>query len=769
MCVTTTSAHRVLREAVRQFLSATSEPAEVLTVQETDLGYRPEMWQTMADQLGLQGILVEERFGGSGGGIADVVVVAEEFGRFAACSPFFGSSVLTTLAVTHCADERWKDALLPKLAAGTLVGSLAFADGEGWWHDGQAAVRATRAGDDCWALDGRAHYVLFGHCADLVVVAAESDDGTGLFVVESSDPAVHIDRMPVLDLTRPLCTMTFDGAAGRRISGDGDCAGKLSAALDQALVVQAAERVGGARRCMQLTVDYAKTRHQFGRPIGSNQAVKHDLADMLRSIEPLGAAVQVAAHTADTRPEELPALASLLSAAGAERYLQIAGETIQLHGAIGFTWEHEAHLHLKRAKTDQLLFGSSTSHRERVLDGILTGRVQVERPLRTEEPERPAALRVEVRSWLADHQDQGLPLEYAQEPFGHERTEAEDRWIDVLREGRWLCLSWPEEYGGRGLGPAEALVVEEEFAHAGLRRPHLGPGEELLAPALLTHGTEEQKRRHLPRILSGEDTWCQGFSEQETGSDLASLRTSGTVDGDELVITGEKIWTSYADTANMMFLLCRTDREAPRHRGISYVLVPMADNGIEIAPIRRPSGDYGFAQERISGARASLGDVVGGLGNGWKVAMTTLGAERAGKAATQYVGYRYELGLLVGRLQELGRLDDATVRQRLADLAIEVELMRAVGSVIGARVAAGQSVDELLAIDKANWSEYHADFGSVALELIGATAVMRPPGNGYRLDPLQRVFLESRGRRIARGSNQIQRNIIAERILGLPR
>ncbi len=149
--------------------------------------------------------------------------------------------------------------------------------------------------------------------------------------------------------------------------------------------------------------------------------------------------------------------------------------------------------------------------------------------------------------------------------------------------------------------------------------------------------------------------------------------------------------------------------------------------------------------------------------------MTTLGAERAGKAATQYVGYRYELGLLVERLRKCGRLGDATVRQRLADLATEVELMRAVGSVIGARVAAGQSVDELLAIDKVNWSEYHADFGSAALELIGAAAVVRPPGEGYRLDPMQRVFLESRGRRIARGSNQIQRNIIAERILSLPR
>lgn len=775
MSLTTTAEHRALRAAVRQFLAETSAPAEVLAVQETELGYRDEMWQTMADQLGLQGMLVDEKFGGSGAGIADIVVVAEELGRFTACTPFFGSSVLATSAIADCAQEQWQSELLPDLAAGVRIGCLAFADADGWWRGGPAddsmssRLRAHRAGDG-WTLDGQAHHVLFGHCADVVVVAAECDNGMGLFLVEPADPEVRRHRRPVLDMTRPLTTISFDGAKAQRISGDVDIAEALAWVLDKALVVQSAERVGGARRCLDLTADYAKSRSQFGRPIGSNQAVKHGLADMLAGIEPIAAATVVAAHAADTRSPELPVLVSLLSAAGSERYLQVAGESIQLHGAIGFTWEHEAHLHLKRAKTDQLLFGSSTWHRERLLAGVLAaGQTQSQAPTRPDEPARVAALRTEVRSWLAEHRDEGMPLEYAQDPFGHERSEAESRWIDRLREGRWLCLSWPQEYGGRALGPVEVLAVEEEFAHARLRRPHLGMGEDLLAPALLAYGSAEQKLRFLPRILSGQDLWCQGFSEPETGSDLASLRTRGVVDGDELRITGEKIWTSHADQATMMFLLCRTDREAPKHRGISYVLVPMADNGIDVDPIRRPSGDSGFAQERLTDARAPLGNVIGGLNNGWQVAMTTLGAERAGQAATQYVGYRYEIGLLIQRLDKAGRLGDTTVRQRLADLVIEVELMRSVGSVIGARVAAGQSVDALLAIDKVNWSEYHCTFGSVALELIGASALIRPEGEGYELDPLQRVFLESRGRRIARGSNQIQRNIIGERVLGLPK
>ncbi|CAG7579859.1 acyl-CoA dehydrogenase [Rhodococcus opacus] len=767
MGMTTPAEHRALRDAVREFLTATSKPAEVLADQDTELGYRPEMWATIAEQLELQGMLVDAKYGGSGAGIGDLVVVAEEFGRSAACSPFFASSVLTTLAIADCAQEHWLSELLPGLAAGTRLGCLAFADADGWWQAGSEAVRAHPDGDG-WRIDGRADHVIFGHCADTVVVVARTEDGTGLFLVEPSDTSIRRVRRSALDQTRPLTTFTFDSAAAQRISDTTDISETLSRALDQALVVQAAERVGGARRCLHLTTDYAKTRNQFGRPIGTNQAVKHGLADLIRALEPVAAAVAVAAHAADTDAPELPALVSVLCVAGTERYLQIAGETIQLHGAIGFTWEHEAHLHLKRAKTDQLMFGSSAWHRERLLAGVLATGTAVEAPARADEPAPLADLQTEVRAWLAEHRAEGTPLEYAQEPFGHEDTDAEKHWTDLLRQGRWLCLSWPEEHGGRGLGPVETLVVEEEFARAGLRRPQLGMGETLLAPALLAHGSEDQKRRFLPRILSGEDTWCQGFSEPETGSDLASLRTSGTVDGDELRINGDKIWTSHGGQANMMFLLCRTDRDAPRHQGISFVLVPMTDNGIDVDPIRMASGDRGFAQERITDARAPLSNVVGGLCNGWAVAMTTLGAERAGKAATQYVGYRHELDVLAERLDKNGRLGDVIVRQRLAELVVEVELMRAVGSVIGARVAEGETVDKLLAIDKVNWSEYHCVFGSTALELLGASALTRPDGDGYQLDSLQRVFLESRGRRIARGSNQIQRNIIGERILGLP-
>lgn len=381
---------------------------------------------------------------------------------------------------------------------------------------------------------------------------------------------------------------------------------------------------------------------------------------------------------------------------------------------------------------------------------------------------RANELRLEVRGWLKENAACATRSGGAHERMGHESSAELARWIDRLREGHWLCLSWPGEFGGRGLGPLEVIAVNEEFQREGVSRPYLGMGETLVAPALLAHGTVEQKARLLPRILSGEDVYCQGFSEPEAGSDLASLRTHGFVDGDEVVIHGSKIWQSGAHLANMIFTLCRTDPDAQRHKGISYVLVPMIDNQIRVEPIRMLTGDYGFNAVQFDGARAPLTNVIGGLNEGWRVAMVTLGAERAGNATTQYFGYLLELLSLVARL---GIKETAfeQVPGRLVDAYLQVQLMRVSGQRVADSLQLGESAERLLAIDKVNWSEYHAWFGEMAVEELGMAGLIQSGEGSYPLDQFQRILLESRGRRIARGTNQIQRNIIAERLLGLPR
>src|SRR5690606_30833206 len=257
-------------------------------------------------------------------------------------------------------------------------------------------------------------------------------------------------------------------------------------------------------------------------------------------------------------------------------------------------------------------------------------------------------------------------------------------WTDKLHEAGYLCVSWPREYGGRGLSAVEVAVMNEEFARAGVPRVTRGMGEWLVGPSSIVHGTDEQKAHFLPRIIDGTDVYCQGFSEPNAGSDLASLTTRGVVDGDELVITGQKVWTSGAQLANVMFCLCRTDPDAPKHQGISYVLVPMrredgSSNGFEMRPIRQITGRRGFTATYITEARAPLFNVIGGLNNGWRVTMTTLGDERGGRATTQHVQYQRQVERIVDEVRRRGLETDPLVRQRVAWAHTHAEIMRMSG------------------------------------------------------------------------------------------
>jgi alkylation response protein AidB-like acyl-CoA dehydrogenase len=294
-------------------------------------------------------------------------------------------------------------------------------------------------------------------------------------------------------------------------------------------------------------------------------------------------------------------------------------------------------------------------------------------------------------------------------------------------------------------------------------------GESLVGPSVIVHGTDAQRARFLPRIISGQDVYCQGFSEPDHGSDLAGLATKGEVDGDEIVITGEKVWTSRATDATMMFVLCRTDRSAARHAGLSYVLVPMAGNGIMISPIRDMSGADYFCQEYISGARAPLANVIGGLNNGWRVAMTTLGNERGGGAAIQHLGYEREFWELADLARKKGLTSDPVIRQRLARAYSEIEIIRYAGLRLLAASASDQDPGPGSSVAKLRWSEYHQRFTELAIAIAGADALIRPDGEGYVTTRWQDTFLWARAGTIYSGTSEVQRTIIGERSLGLPK
>ena len=383
------------------------------------------------------------------------------------------------------------------------------------------------------------------------------------------------------------------------------------------------------------------------------------------------------------------------------------------------------------------------------------------------------AFRTEVRDWLTAHAPEDLRgVRVSRDP--EPRLEAAlNRWADTLTDAGYMCVAWPRDYGGRGLTGVEVAIMNEEFARAGVPRLTRGMGESLVGPAIIGHGTEEQKRRFLPAIISGEHVYCQGFSEPGAGSDLAGLRTAAVIDGDDLVINGQKIWTSGYARANMIFTLCRTDPAAPKHRGISYVLVPVrygeTANGIEFRPITRMTGKAHFAETFFTDARAPLDHVIGGLNNGWRVAMTTLGSERGGRATTQHLALAEQFWRLVDEVRARGLIGDERVREQLAWAYSQVEILRFTGLHLLADLAAGGTGTGLGngSTTKIRWSEYERRLAEIAMDILGPDALTVLPG--YELGYWQEEFLVTRSHTIWGGTAEVQRNIIGERVLGLPK
>jgi alkylation response protein AidB-like acyl-CoA dehydrogenase len=352
-----------LRRTVRSFLEDKSPSAEVRRLMETTEGYDPAVWSQMANQLGLQGLAIPEEFGGSGFSYVELVVVLEEMGRALLCAPYFSTVALAANTILHSGDDAAKKELLPGIASGETTATLAFTEDNGRWDAEGITMTASKAGDG-YTLDGHKMFVIDGHTANLVLVAAKTGEGISLFSVDGDGAGLTRTPLTTMDQTRKQARLEFSGVPAKLIGTEGKGWDTLSRVLDLAAVALAAEQVGGAQKCLDMSVEYAKVRVQFGRPIGSFQAIKHKCADMLLEVESAKSAAYYAGWAAAELNDELPVVASLAKAYCSDAYFHAAAENIQIHGGIGFTWEHDAHLYFKRAKSSELLLGDPTYHRE---------------------------------------------------------------------------------------------------------------------------------------------------------------------------------------------------------------------------------------------------------------------------------------------------------------------------------------------------------------------------------------------------------------------
>ena len=392
------------------------------------------------------------------------------------------------------------------------------------------------------------------------------------------------------------------------------------------------------------------------------------------------------------------------------------------------------------------------------------------------------AYRERIQSFIAEH----LPAKWdgIGSLTGDAKADFLKDWRQVLRDNQLLATVWPQEYGGPGLSASENVIIAEEFTKAGLPTggSNDGFGIGMVGNTIIEWGTEDQKKHYLPRILEGDDLWCQGYSEPDAGSDLANLGCKAELDGDEWILNGQKIWTSNGHLANWIFVLARTTPENGKHQGITFFLCPMDQHGVEIRPIVNIAGHSHFNEVFFSDARVSKNNVIGEVNGGWAVAMTLLGYERGFGATTTYFRYRAELDRLVEMAQARTRTNEPAIRQRLAWCHSKVEIMRWLGQQVLTSFLNGEPPGPKSSIGKLNWSEYHREVTELALDILGSDAMIvdgdnrlaaglgaADAGTPNTSSAWINSFLSARSGTIYAGTSQVQKNIIGERILGLPK
>jgi alkylation response protein AidB-like acyl-CoA dehydrogenase len=747
--VADTPEQQALTEALGELLdrhwpvgAAHKQAGDPLSVSEVPL------WSRLAE-IGVAGLPVPESAGGSGGTWSDLAVVMEACG--AAVAPIPAVAVAGTIgALEVVAGKRAAD-LLRQVSTGATVPTVAWTERPGMWG-APGSFTAEESGSGTVRVSGRAELVLSPE-AQVILLVADAPSGPVLTAVSAASDKVGLRRTEGLDLLRPIGALILDGAEGEVLATGEAALGARRRSIVTGGAALASELVGLAAHCLSGAVAYATDREQFGRPIGSFQAVKHACADMLTGVELARAAARHLAALLDERagPDSLDDALALALYETVRVARESAAGYIQILGGIGFTWEHEAHLYYRRAGAMAPLFGGAEAHRRRLDPTRRTTGAAV--PSASSYPEGSPAAE------LAEQVERLLPR--------HRRTWGDDDsfaarldWQRTLHAVGWIAPHWAREFGGRGLGIVDQVACDK--VRADFRAPDLAGvlGVNNVAPTLMRYGTPEQ-RRHLLGIQSGTEVWCQGFSEPGAGSDLAGLRTRAVLDRDTFVISGQKVWTSEGMEATHCLLLARTDPDARPHRGISALLVPLDLPGITRRPIVQMTGEGGFAELFLDEVRVPRDALLGELHDGWNVTMTTLGFERAGviMMASRLESQVHDI---VAGLD--GRELAPGLRDALADRLAESRLLGLLGRRALGRIAAGDTPGAEHSVIKLAWSlaaQAMGDTHLAALELDG----MKTSSAG----PAQLGYLRSRATTIAGGTTEIMRNILAERVLGLPR
>jgi len=759
---------KLIQDQVDKYLSRHSDIAEVRSVLDGQASYSKNVWTGLAE-MGLMGINIPEEYGGMDMSYKTLCLVSQSLGHHAAAIPFSSSVYLTTEALLQFGSDAQKSEYLPKLASGELIGALAVTE-----TIEELTADTLTAQVKGGKLTGTKLAVAAGGIADITIVLAKGDAGASLYVVDLISDGVSREDVDTVDPTRNTATVSFKETKADLLGVKGQGWEQLQTIYDRAAVLFAFEQIGGAQAALDMAVAYSNQRYAFGRPIGSFQGLKHMMADMFTALRLAESNCFAAADALATGSDDLPLLAATARVSAIKAFQLCTKDNIQVHGGMGFTWEFDCHIYYRRSNYQALELGGLNIWEDRLVEMILA-----QDPSDSEQyidpEEESKAFRKKAKAWISKNAPIHLKPHLKSSTFGTLNTgdehpvTASKAWQKKKAEDGWAAMMWPKAYGGRGATPMENIIWQQEEGIYGLLTGSFIIGHGMIGPTLIAYASEEHKEQYLPKLASGEEIWCQLFSEPASGSDLAGLRTKAVKDGDEWVINGQKIWTSGAHYSDYGMILTRTDPSVAKHRGLAMFFFDMKSAGVDVRQIKQINGDSSFNEVYFENVRIPDSQRLGGVGDGWRVALTTLMNERMAIGGTIETGVPDFLDLVRNlTLDNAKATKRADVRSKLADFYYKASGLKNTSIRAISVVAKGGMPGPENSIGKLVAGELMQELTKYAMDLQGFGSVINDPKIADTNARFQAMLMRSPAVRIEGGTDEILRNIVAERVLGLP-
>jgi alkylation response protein AidB-like acyl-CoA dehydrogenase len=762
----------LLRDSAIDFCSRSLDVSRLRPMREGGENFNSDLWREMCD-LGWAGLLAKEESGGLGLGADCFGIICRELGRVVAPEPLIEIGAAVALLSRLDADK----SLLASIMDGSSLVSIALTEAEEYLGEKVPTIKATLDSNG-YLLTGTARGISCGTDMDQFILPADLEGHVALFLVKRETEGVAVSGINLADgSTQATINLSSVAVVANNLLSSGEEAEKaLNYVRDLARISISAYLVGLSESIFDITLDYLKTRTQFGQPIGSFQALQHRAVDLFIQKVIAGSVLDETLQGFDRENSEAVRhhLSCRAKYRANEAALLISREAVQMHGGMGYTEECNVGLFLNRALVMVSRLGTSSYHAERFGQSDL-----VFPPITpSNSPDKNISLMDEGNdgNWNELQDDDFrktvrhfFETEYPTEmryPSKRPRWKEIKFWYLRLSEKGWVAPAWPTKYGGMGLSPAKMLIFIEEQERCGIgRSPDMGI--QMVGPLLIKHGTEAQRARYLPKILAGEEVWCQGYSEPNAGSDLASLKTEALLTGDEFVINGQKTWTTLAQDATHMFCLARTSKEGKPQSGISFFLIDLDQPGVTIRPIKNLAGDEEFCEVFLDNVRVPADCLVGEINEGWGIAKALLSFERifiGSPKQSQYAVKRLEL-----IASETNLFENAVFRDKLTRLKLNVFDLESTYQSFAEIVKRGQTLGPDVSLLKIWGTETFARLSELMVEVAGPQGAIigKIPFQDSEVDVMSQ-FYAARPATIYGGSNEIQRNIIAKGVLKLP-